>query len=130
MDLITVTRESGLEFTIRLRDHGLTTDLSVDEGGCDAGCNPVELMGAALGGCLAIMVQRYCTEHGYTDGDVGVSLTAEMAEDPTRVAGFVVDVELPADVPDEARREIEGMARQFPVPATLQSAPRMEMAFE
>jgi putative redox protein len=130
MDLITVTRESGLEFTIHLRDHDITTDMSEPEGGHDAGCNPVELLGAALGGCLAIMVQRYCDEHGYTDGDVGVSLTAELAEDPKRVVGFVVDVELPADVPAEARQELETLAPQFPVPATLKGAPRVEMAFE
>lgn len=130
MDLITVTRESGLEFTIHLRDHDITTDLSVDEGGSDAGCNPVELMGAALGGCLAIMVQRYCTEHGYTDGDVGISLTAELATDPNRVAGFVVDVELPADVPEAGRKELEERAQQFPVPATLRTAPRVAVEFE
>ena len=129
MDLITVTRESGLEFTINLRDHDITVDMSANEGGHDAGCNPVELLGAALGGCLAIMVQRYCITRGYDEGDVGVSLTAEMAENPKRVAGFVVDVELPADVPAEERRKLELVAQQFPVPATLRSTPRMEMAF-
>lgn len=129
MDLVTVERESGLEFTIGLRDHRITTDMSVEEGGADAGCNPVELMAVALGGCLGIMVQRYCTEHGYTDGDVGVSLTAELAEDPKRVSSFVVDVELPEDVPDEAREELEGLARQFPVPATLRDAPEVLVEF-
>ncbi|MFO7892699.1 MAG: OsmC family protein [Longimicrobiales bacterium] len=129
MDLVTVERESGLKFTIGLRDHQITTDMSVDEGGADAGCNPVELMAASLGGCLAIMVQRYCTERGYTDGDVGVSLTAELADNPKRVTGFVVDVELPEDVPESEREKLKQVVRQFPVPATLREAPDVMVEF-
>lgn len=123
MELITVTRERGLEFLIRLRDHRITTDMSVAEGGTDAGLNPVELLAASLGGCLAIMTQRYCTERGYTDGDVGVSLTAELAEAPKRISSFVVDVELPADVPEAERAKLEKILLRFPVPATLGTGP-------
>ncbi len=129
MDLVTVERESGLKFRIGLRDHEITTDMSVDEGGEDAGCNPVELMSAALGGCLAIMVQRYCNERGFTDGDVGVSLTAEMADNPKRIKGFVVDVELPADVPEREREKLRTAVQQFPVPATLREAPDVMVEF-
>ncbi|MEJ2218811.1 MAG: OsmC family protein [Gemmatimonadota bacterium] len=129
MDLITVTRQSGLEFKVRLRQHELTTDMSVAEGGQDAGLNPVELLGAALGACLAIMVQTFCNEHGYTDGDVGVSLTQELADGPKRVVGLVADVELPAGVPEEAREELRALARQFPIPATLQGQPRVDIDF-
>ena len=129
MDLVTVERKSGLTFTIGLRDHHITTDMSVDDGGQDAGCNPVELMSAALGGCLAIMVQRYCIERGFTDGDVGVSLTAEMAEHPKRIARFVADVELPADVPESERKKLVSIARQLPVPATLRDAPDVMVEF-
>lgn len=129
MDLVTVTRQSGLAFTIGLRDHRLTTDMSAAEGGSDAGMNPVEMLAAALGGCLAIMAQKYCTERGYTDGDVGVSLTAELVQDPKRVSSFVVDLELPADVPEAAREELRGLARQFPVPATFRDGPRVELDF-
>lgn len=127
MSLITVTRRNGLEFGIRLRGHELTTDMAPEEGGTDAGMNPVELLGAALGGCLGIMVQRYCDDHGF-HGDVAVSLTMEMAADPKRAAGFVADVELPASVTDEAREEIRTLLRQFPVPATF--AGRPEVAIE
>jgi len=129
MDLITVTREAGLEFTIRLRDHELTTDMSEAEGGRDAGLNPVELLGAALGGCLGIMVQKYCDEHGYSDGEVGVSLTMQLVEDPKRVAALVVDVELPEGIPEEARQELRDLVTQFPVPATLQDPPEIEIDF-
>lgn len=129
MDLITVTRKGGLEFSIRLRDHQLTTDMSEAEGGRDAGLNPIELLAAAMGGCLAIMAQMYCDDHGYSHGDVGVSLTVEMAADPKRVAGLVADVELPADMPAQAREELRGLARQFPIPATLHGQPELAIDF-
>lgn len=129
MDLVTVTRERGLEFSIRLRDHLITTDMSVEEGGADAGMNPVELLAASLGACLGIMTQRYCTERGYTDGDVGVSLTAELATDPKRIVNFVVDLELPADMPVSERETFEDVVLQFPVPATMSDAPGVMVEF-
>jgi len=129
MDLMTITRQQGLSFEIRLREHGLVTDMSVPEGGQDQGCNPIELLAAAVGACLAIMTQRYCNEHGYTDGDVAVSVTTELADGPRRAAGFVADVELPAGVPPAAHAELAQLWAQFPVPATLRSAPRLDIEF-
>ncbi len=87
MDLITVTREEGLRFSIRIRDHLMTTDMSVKDGGKDGGPAPVEIMGASMGACLATLVQAYCDTRGYTDGDVAVSLTIEMVDNPNRVGG-------------------------------------------
>ncbi len=127
MDLITVTREDGLKFSIRIRDHVITTDLSVEEGGRDGGPSPVEILGSAAGACLATMVQAYCDNRGYTDGDVSVSLTTELLPNPNRIAGFILDVELPADVPEEDKEKLKKMALRMPVPATLRSEPRIDI---
>jgi len=127
MDLITVTREEGLRFSIRLRDHVITTDMSVDEGGKDGGPSPVEFLGVASGACLATMVQAYCDTRGYSDGDVSVSLTLELVENPNRVGGIVLDVDLPKDVPEGDREKLRKMALRMPVPATLKSKPRVDI---
>jgi putative redox protein len=127
MDLITVTRDEGLRFKVRVRDHVFTTDMSVDEGGTDGGPSPVELLGAAAGACLATTVQAYCDSQGYTDGDVSVSLTLELVENPNRVAGLVLDVELPKDVPEGDREKLKKMALRMPVPATLRGEPRVDI---
>ena len=82
-----------------MRGHEVTSDMSAKDGGQDAGPSPVELLAGSLGACIAMMVQSYCDRHGYTDGDVGVSLTLELADDPKRVGGIVVDVELPDGCP-------------------------------
>jgi putative redox protein len=127
MDLITVTREEGLRFSIRVRDHVMTTDMSVDEGGKNGGPSPVEFLGIASGACLATMVQAYCDARGYTDGDVSVSLTLELVENPNRVGGIVLDVELPKDVPEGDKEKLKKMALRMPVPATLRGEPRVDI---
>ena len=127
MDLITVTRDQGLKFKVQVRDHVIATDMAVEEGGRDGGPAPVELLGAATGACLATMVQAYCDSRGYTDGDVSVSLTLELMENPNRVGGLVLDVELPADVPERDRHKLKKMALRMPVPATLRGEPRVDI---
>jgi putative redox protein len=127
MDLITVSREEGLKFAVQLRDHVVTTDFSVGEGGFDGGPSPVEYLGVAAGACLATMVQAYCDSRGYTDGDVSVSLTLEMVENPNRIGSIVLDVELPKDVPEEDREKLKIMALRMPVPATFRDGPRVDI---
>jgi uncharacterized OsmC-like protein len=129
VDLITITRKGGKEYSIRLRGHDLTCDMAAKEGGSDAGPSPSELLGCSLGTCIAMMVQSYCDRQGYTDGQVGVSLTLELADDPKRVAGFVVDVELPGDVPENRMAAIRRIAEHCPVHATLSNSPRVDIDF-
>ncbi|UCF34377.1 MAG: OsmC family protein [Phycisphaerales bacterium] len=127
MDLITVTRKCGVAFDIRVRGHEVTSDLSAKDGGRDEGPSPVELLGGSLGACVAMMVQGYCERHGYTDGDVGVSLTLELADGPKRVGGIVVDVELPEGVPEDTKEVIRRMAERCPVHETLRDPPRVDI---
>jgi uncharacterized OsmC-like protein len=127
MDLITITRREGLAFDARLRGHVVTTDMAPAEGGRDTGFTPVELLAASVGSCIATMVQAYCNARGYARGDVRVTLTLEMGEHPRRIAGLVLDLELPADVPPEARAQLQHLVDGFPVPPTLRQAPRLDI---
>ena len=127
MDLIDVTRKAATEFSIRVRGHELGSDLSEKDGGRDQAPSPVELLAGSLGVCIAMMVQGYCDRHGYTDGDVGVSLTLELADTPKRVGGIVVDVELPKDVPEDKKDVIRRIAARCPVHETLRNPPRLDV---
>jgi len=84
-------------------------------------------MAGSLGACIAMMVQSYCDTHGYTDGEVGVSLTVELGDGPKRVAGFVIDVELPADVPEDKRAVIMRVAEKCTIHETLVNPPRVDV---
>ena len=126
MDLISISRREGKAFELRVRGHALTIDMSKEEGGADEGMNPVELLAGSLGACIAILVQGYCDRHGY-DGDVGVSLTTELADDPKRVGGIVVDLELPDGVPEERIPVIKKLAQRCPIHATLVKPPGLDI---
>ena len=127
MDLITVERETGLAFRLKVRGHEFSSDMSVEDGGRDAAPSPAELMAGSLGACIAMMVQGYCDTHGYTDGEVGVSLTVELGDNPKRVAGFVIDLELPSDVPKNKHDVIMRVAEKCTIHETLESSPRVDI---
>jgi len=126
MDLITVARKNALEFSIHVRGHEIASDYSENDGGADGGPSPVELFAGSLGACIAMMVQSYCSRHGY-EGDVGVSLTLELADKPKRVGGVVVDVELPEGFPEEKTDVVRRMAERCPIHETLRNPPRVDI---
>ncbi|MHC4082987.1 MAG: OsmC family protein [Planctomycetota bacterium] len=126
MDLITVTRDNGLEFKIRVRGHCVTSDMSESDGGRDGGPSPAELLGVSLGACTAMMAQRYCERHGW-DGDAGVNLTLELADNPKRVGRIVVDLELPAGVPDDKIETVKQVAGRCLIHETLRRPPAVDV---
>ncbi|OHB72523.1 MAG: hypothetical protein A2V70_00965 [Planctomycetes bacterium RBG_13_63_9] len=126
MDLISVRRKDGFEFSIRVRGHAVTSDMSEKDGGGDQGPSPVELLAGSLGTCIAMMIQGYCQRHGY-EGDVGVHLTMELADSPKRVGAIVVDVELPEGIPEDKMTAIRRIAERCPVHETLKDPPRVDI---
>ena len=129
MDLITVDRETGRQFKVKVRGHEVMSDLSVEDGGRDAGMAPAEMLAGSLGACVAMMVQAYCDARGYTDGNVAVCVTLEMANDPKRVGGFAIDVELPEGIPEERMDALKRVAELCPVHETLRTPPRIDIEF-
>ena len=127
MDLITIDRKADSAFTMSVRGHEVTSDMSEKDGGQDTAPSPVELLAGSLGTCIAMMVDRYCQRHGYTDGDVSVSLTLELADSPKRVGGITIDVELPKGVPEDKKEVILRMAERCPVHETLRNPPRLDI---
>jgi uncharacterized OsmC-like protein len=129
MDLITVTRQGNMEFSIHVGGRDVISDMSVEDGGRGAGFSPAELLAGSLGACIAMMVQGYCDRHGYTDGDIGVNLTFELADNPKRVGAIVVDVELPDGFPDDRRDAVRRIAERCSIHETLIHPPRMDVEF-
>ncbi len=129
MDLISVTRQGALEFNIHVRGRDVMTDMSVEDGGRGAGFSPAELLAGSLGACVAMMVQGYCDRLGYTDGDVGVDLTFELADNPKRVGAIVVDVELPSGFPETRKDAVRRIAERCSVHETLNHAPQVDIDF-
>jgi uncharacterized OsmC-like protein len=129
MDLITVSRRAGLAFEVTVRGHTVACDMVPADGGCDEGPAPVELLAGSLGACVAMMVQKYCETCVDTVGDVGVSLTLELADHPKRIAAIIADVELPDGVPEDRRIAVRRVAEQCVIHETLLHPPRIDVEF-
>jgi uncharacterized OsmC-like protein len=127
MDLISVKLKKDGVFTIKVRDHLVDTEISTEKEGKDRSPSPTELLVGSLGGCIAIMVNSYCRTHGYTDGDVEVSLTYQLADKPTRVNSIVVDLEIPRDVPENRKKAILKVAHLCPIHKTLVNPPEIDI---
>ena len=126
MDLITVARDEATKFQIGVRGHQVGSDMSVADGGQDLGPSPVELFAGSLGACIAMIVQSYCSRHGY-EGDVDVSMTIELADKPKRIERIVVDVEVPESVPEDKKEVIKRVAERCPIHETLKSPPGIDI---
>jgi putative redox protein len=124
---MTITRKNGVAFEVKMRGHKWVTDMSVDDGGKDEGPAPAEMLAGSIGSCIAMMVQLYCDNHGYTDGDVGASMTLELADNPKRVGGVVIDLELPNDFPEDKRSVIQRLAELCPIHETLRNMPKIDL---
>ena len=129
MDLITVDRETGRQFKVKVRGHEMSSDLSERDGGRDAGMAPAEMLAGSLGACVAMMVQGYCDARGYTDGDVAVCVSLELADKPKRVSGFAVDVELPNGIPEEKMDAIRRVVELCVIHGTLKNPPQIDVEF-
>jgi putative redox protein len=129
LDLITVGRETGRQVKVKVRGLEVSSDMSEQDGGRDAGMAPAEMLAGSLGACVAMMVQGYCDARGYTDGDVAVCVSLEMADNPKRVGGFAIDVELPNGIPQEKMDAVRRVAELCPVHETLAHPPRVDIEF-
>ena len=71
----TAKRNDGtFKHTLRVRDHQLTVDESVEAGGEDAGPDPQELLAASLASCTAITMEMYAERKGWEIGEVEVEV--------------------------------------------------------
>jgi putative redox protein len=116
---IIVTHDGGVKFTAQVRSHHVVVDQPIRAGGDDSAPTPLELLGAALGSCVALYVQQFCHVRGLPYKDMRVEVETTAATNPNRIARFVVHVVLPTDLPDEYSEIIERVARNCPVHHTL-----------
>ena len=114
-----VTHESRARFAVQIRSHRLVVDQTLRGGGDDAGPEPIELLGAALGSCVAYYIAEFCRARSLSSDGMVVTVRQHMASDPRRVAEFVIAVSLPASFPERYLETVERVARSCPVHNTL-----------
>lgn len=106
-------------------------------GGTDQGPNPVELVLAALGGCLNVLITSFAKQHGvelrgsevYVEGDLDPNGFLE--KDPTVRPGFQeiryrIEIDS-SSAPERIQTLIEHVERVCPVKDILRGVPTMAL---
>lgn len=93
-------------------------DASTDKGGGGQGFRPHELLEAALGSCLTMLLDMYAKTHGLPLDGVAVTVSLDRGEPGT--TAFVCEIELSGDRLTGAQRgKLLRAARACPVRKTL-----------
>lgn len=125
---IVVTHEGGMRFAAQVRSHTVVTDQPERAGGEDSAPTPVELLGAALGSCIAFYVQQFCHARGLQYEGLQIEVEQRSEKNPARVAEFVVRVVMPTEIPGHYVEMLERVVRSCPVHNTIDAATHMNIA--
>jgi putative redox protein len=115
----TARRDGGsFKHTVQVREHQLTVDEPIDEGGEDLGPDPRELLAVSLASCTAITIEMYAARKGWELGPVEVDVEYSPAERgcPTK---FELVMRLPDNMPDEQVERLRVIAAKCPVHRAL-----------
>jgi putative redox protein len=115
----------GRKIEVSIRDHLILTDQPERAGGTDTAPTPLELLGAALGGCITLYVQKFCEAEGISADGLAIEVKPFWREDPGRVGRYEAIVHLPDGFPPEHRAAAERAAADCPVHHTLRYAPEV-----
>jgi len=100
---------------VHVRDHILSADASVAEGGGDSGPSPHDLYDAALSACKALTVLWYAKHKGIALDNVEVSTERDASEERKGVYRLAVSLHLTGDLSDAQREELLGVAAKCPI---------------
>ena len=115
--MITITRTSPdrTEHCISIRGHQLVTDLSVAEGGADAGPTPHDLYDAALGACKALTMIWYAQRNAIALDDVNVAISRDASAERQGTYRLTARIAVTGDMTDDQRAKLIAMAAKCPV---------------
>ena len=100
---------------VHVRDHIISADGSVAEGGGDSGPSPHDLYDAALSACKALTVVWYAKHKGIPLENVEVSTERDASEERKGVYRLAVSLHLTGDHSDAQREELLGAAAKCPI---------------
>lgn len=127
---IVATHVAGARFVAQARSHRIVLDQPVSGGGEDAGPTPLELLGAALAGCVALYVQRFLAARDLPFTGLRVEVEPRRAEHPYRIGEFAVRVLLAEPIPAHFVPLLERVARSCPAHNTLAAGAEVQVSVE
>ena len=100
---------------VHVRNHLISADGSLEEGGSDAGPSPHDLYDAALAACKALTVVWYAKRKGYPLEQVETSTERDASEERKGVYRLAVTLHVSGDLSEAQRQELLAAAEKCPV---------------
>ena len=122
-----VQHEGGLKISADVRGHRIPTDQPFGLGGTETAAMPLELIGAALGTCIALAVVQFCRARDIDTEGLSVTVEQRTAKRPFRVDRYDVGLTLPVGFPTEYREAVDRVARTCAAYNTLSNPPEIQI---
>jgi putative redox protein len=100
---------------VHVREHEFVADVSVADGGNDAGPNPHDLYDSALGTCKALTVMWYSKRKGIPVDDIEVVVERDASGERSGTYALGTRLRIRGAVSDDQLRELEAVAHKCPV---------------
>jgi putative redox protein len=120
---IQIKRDQSLAMRhiVHVRNHVISVDGAVDEGGVDAGPNPHDLYDAALGACKALTMVWYAKRKNIPVEDIQISIDRDNSEERQGVYRLAASISLSGDLTEAQRQELLAVAEKCPVQKLMTS---------
>lgn len=114
---ITVIRDQSLPMRhiVHVRNHIVSADVSVEEGGSDAGPSPHDLYDAALSACKALTVVWYAKRKGIALDNVEVTTERDTSEERKGTYRLAATLHLSGELSEAQRQELLSVAEKCPI---------------
>ena len=114
---IKVIRDQSLAMRhiVHVRNHIISVDGTVEEGGADAGPSAHDLYDAAIGSCKALTVIWYAKRKGIPVEDVQVSVDRDASEERKGTYRLRTSLKLTGELTEAQRNELLSVAEKCPV---------------
>ena len=110
--------------------HTVISDQPKSASGTDEGMDPVNLFLAGYGCCVAIFISGLLSRRNVDLSKCGIRLEKTMADNPRRISGINVEIELPDDLSDSDKRAILKAAGMCTIHNTLHSNPQITIGLK
>lgn len=127
---VSVEHLGGVQFEIRARQHRISCDQPVENGGFDEGMTPPELLLASLGSCAGFYAAQYLKKQKLATEGTIVRVFAEKAANPPRLAEFRIQIDVPSGITDEHREGLEHNVRHCLIHNTLLNPSRISLEIQ
>jgi putative redox protein len=127
---IVITHHGGVKFAAKIRKHRVLVDQPTGCGGEDSAPMPIELLGAALGTCIAYYVREYLHARDLPYEGMRVEVEQRGAKDPARIAQFVARIILASELPAHHMELLERVARSCPAHGTFVHGAEVDVRLE